>query len=61
MRRVIDRTSKGELWMEVTANLAVYHIEGADGYHVATNRASVAKAEWAKLNARGPEKQGAPI
>jgi len=60
MRKTLDKTERGELWMEFTAGLTVYHITGPDGYHVATNKPAVAKREWAKLNAsRGAEKQGA--
>lgn len=62
MKRVLDKTDNGELWMEISAGLTVYHIDGAAGYHVATNKPAVAKREWAKLNAsRGAEKQGVPV
>lgn len=62
MKRVLDKTDNGELWMEISAGLTVYHIDGLNGYHVATNKPAVAKREWAKLNtSRGAEKQGVPV
>lgn len=62
MKRILDKTDNGELWAEITAGLTVYHIDGLNGYHVATNKPAVAKREWAKLNAsRGAEKQGVPV
>lgn len=56
MRKVLKKTDRGELWIEIASNLTLYHIEGENGYHVATNKPDVAKREWAKLNTGGPEK-----
>ena len=58
MKRVLDKTERGELWMEVTAGLTVYHVEGPDGFHLAVTKPAEAKRAWAKVKARGAEKEG---
>lgn len=50
MRKILDKTDKGELWMEFTSNVTVYHIQPEHGAHIATNKPDIAKKEWRKLN-----------
>lgn len=58
MRKILDKTDKGEIWMEITAGLTVYHIQPENGAHIATAKPEIAKREWRKLNKGEPEKEG---
>lgn len=50
MRKIIDKTSKGELWMEIMAGLPTYHVKGENGDYLVTTSASEAKKHWKKIN-----------
>lgn len=59
MKKILDKTDNGELWMEITAGLTVYHVSGPDGFHLAVTKPAEAKRAWAKVKAMGAEKEGA--
>jgi hypothetical protein len=57
MRKMIDAVSGGELWMEITAGLTVWHVDELDerGRVVrgtALSDAGKAKAAWRKLKTK---------
>lgn len=54
MRKLLDKSEKGELWMEITAGLTVYHVEGPDDFHLATTKMAEAKRSWGKVNREPP-------
>ena len=68
MRKVIDAVSGGELWMEISAGLTVYHIDELDENggvvrSTAVSDSGKAKALWAKVKARvtaGVPEKGVP-
>ena len=59
MRKMIDAVSGGELWMEITAGLTIWHVDELDerGRVVrgtAVSDAKKAKSAWNKLKAKLP-------
>lgn len=54
VRKILDKSEKGELWMEITAGLTVYHVEGPDGFHLAVTNPREAKRAWEKVNRETP-------
>lgn len=58
MRKMLDKTDDGEIWMEVVANKVLYHIEQYGGVHHVTALPSEAKKIWRKVNGHGASEKG---
>lgn len=61
MRKMLDKTEDGELWMEVVANKVLYHIEQNGGAHHVTALPSEARKIWRKVTGYGDGKSGGGV
>lgn len=59
MRKMIDAVSGGELWMEISAGMTIWHVDELDEHGrvvrgTAVSDAKKAKSAWNKLKAKLP-------
>lgn len=59
MRKMIDAVSGGELWMEISAGMTIWHVDELDEHgdivrSTAVSDSKKAKAEWNKLKSKRP-------